>query len=301
MRKLTLLLATVLLAQAQKASPPPPTAPRTYQFPRTVSKMLPNGLKVFVVEDHRQPLVSAAIEILAGGAYNAPEKAGLAEITAELLRQGTVARNAQEIARLTDNAGGRLGASANDDVATVSMTFMKSSAALGMELMANIVRNPSFPEAEIDRMLRQMQSGLAVAYNNPTAVAAMVADRAILGTHPYAYPDSGTPQTLRNIKRDDIVGFYKAAYAPGRAWMAIAGDLNAAEAFAMAEKYFGTWPAVDAPDVKLPAPLPSRNLSSSTCPMPCRRRSWLATPAFPAITPTSSPCWLPTTSLAAQD
>jgi zinc protease len=235
-------------------TPPPPAPPRPYEFPKAATKTLPNGLRVIVVEDHRLPLVSATLDILAGNAYMDPKKSGLASIVAGLLREGTATRTSQQIAKAVDNVGGSLGASAGDDVASVSMTFMKSTAALGMELMADITRNPAFSQEEIDRQMRQAQSGLAVSYNNPEYLAPLAASRALLGTHPYAYPGDGTPDTLRNIKREDIVAFYKANYAPGRSWIAIAGDVTPDEAFSLVEKHFGSWNAPAAPDAKLPAP-----------------------------------------------
>jgi predicted Zn-dependent peptidase len=260
MRTMTLITFISLLAAAlsaetpAKQTPPGPTAPRPFDFPKATSKTLPNGLRVYVVEDHRQPLVSATLQILAGNGYVAPEKSGLAGMTAGLLREGTATRTAQQLAKAVDNAGGNLSASAGDDVASVSMSFMKSYAGLGMELMADITRNPAFAQEEIDRQMRQAQSGLAVSYTNPEYLAPLAAGRAILGAHPYAYPGDGTPVTLRNIKRDDIVAFYKANYAPGRAWMAIAGDVTPAEGFALAEKHFGAWSAPAAADAKLPPP-----------------------------------------------
>lgn len=265
MRTLTIFTVLALAASAQtpaaktKAQMPAPSAPRPYEFPKAASKTLANGLKVYVVEDHRLPLVSAALEVLAGNAYVAPAKSGLASITATLLREGTATRSSQQLAKAVDTAGGSLSASAGDDTASVSMTFMKSYAGLGFELMADITLNPAFAQEEIDRQMRQAQSGLAVQYANAEYLAPLAAARAMLGTHPYAYPGDGTPATLNNIKRDDIVAFYKANYAPNRAWLAIAGDVTPEEGFALAEKHFGAWKGAGRPDEKLgggPAPKP---------------------------------------------
>lgn len=261
MRTLTILFALSLAASAQnapaakvKAQPPAPAAPRAYEFPKAASKTLANGLKVFVVEDHRLPLVSASLEVLAGNAYVEPAKSGLASTTAGLLREGTATRSSQQLAKAIDTAGGSLSTSAGDDTASVSMTFMKSFAGLGFELMADITLNPAFAQEEIDRQMRQAQSGLAVQYADAEYLAPLAGARAMLGMHPYAFPGSGTPATLASIKRDDIVAFYKANYAPNRAWMAIAGDVTPAEGFALAEKYFGGWKAAGRPDEKLPEP-----------------------------------------------
>lgn len=260
MRALTILIALSLAGVAQtpaakqKAQPPAAAAPRPYEFPKAASKTLANGLRVFVIEDHRLPLVSASLDVLAGNAYVAPAKSGLATMTATLLREGTTTRSSQQLAQAIDAAGGSLSTSAGDDTAQVSMTFMKSFAGLGFELMADVALNPAFAQEEIERQMRQAQSGLAVQYADAEYLAPLAGARAMLGMHPYAFPGSGTPATLNNIKRDDMVEFYKANYAPNRAWMAIAGDVTAEEGFALAEKHFGGWKAVGRPDEKLPAP-----------------------------------------------
>jgi zinc protease len=248
------LLVAAQTTPAPKQTPPPPTAPRAFAFPAPVSKTLPNGLKIYLIEDHRLPLVTVSLQILAGGAYTPPEKAGLATLTAGLLREGTSTRDSQQISKLIDSAGGALGASAGDDTANVTATFMKSYAGLAMDLLSDVVRNPVFAQEEIDRQLRQAQSGLAVSYQSADYLAPMVAARAILGTHPYAYPSDGTPQTLRNITRDDIVAFHKKFYVPSRANLAIAGDLTPDEASALAEKWLGPWTGGTMTDDRLPLP-----------------------------------------------
>lgn len=254
MRTLAFITLFTFMASAQKSTPPPPVAPRPFDFPKAATRTLANGLRIYVIEDHRLPLVSSTLDLLAGSAYQAPEKAGLASLTATLLREGTSTRSSQDIAKAVDNTGGSLSAGAGDDVATVNMTFMKSFAGLGMELMADIVRRPAFAQEEIGRQMQQAQSNLAVNYANPEYLAPLAASRAILGTHPYAYPTDGTPDTLRKIKREDIVAFYQATYAPARAWIAVAGDVTPAEAFALVEKHFGDWKAEAPADVKFPAP-----------------------------------------------
>lgn len=254
--RLAVLLMIAMTTHAQtplKTAPPPPAPPRPYEFPRAARRTLANGLRVAVIEDHRLPLVAASMQILAGHAYAPPEKAGLAMLTAALLREGTKTRSAQEIARAVDSTGGRLEATAGNDVATVSMTFVKSHAALGFELMADIVCNPAFAEEEIERQVRQVQSGLAVQYASAQYLAGAAAARAILGTHPYAWPGDGTPETIASLRRDDITEFYGKYYAPNRAWLVIAGDLAAGEGFALAEKWFGGWQKQGPADEPLPA------------------------------------------------
>ncbi|HLJ50325.1 MAG TPA: pitrilysin family protein [Bryobacteraceae bacterium] len=234
--------AVTLTAQTAKQTPPPPGPARPFHFPKYETKKLANGLTVFVIEDHRQPLVSYRLDITtAGGSATEASKAGLADLTAGLLRQGTKTRTAQQIANVVDSSGGSLGASATLDVAQAFSTMMKSSSALGLELLSDIVQNPTFPQDEFDRLMRQSLSGLQVTYNDPQNLAQVLAYRTAYGAHSYAMPTDGTPDTMRKLKRDDVISFYQSHYGPAYAYLAIAGDVTPSEAFASAEKYFGAW------------------------------------------------------------
>lgn len=239
-------------------TPPPPTAPRPYAFPTPLKRQLSNGLTVFVVEDHRLPVVTFALEILAGNCQVPAEKSGLPSLVAGLLREGAGGRTSPEISRLIDGCGGSMGASAGDDVTTAGGTFMKSYAALGLELLADAVQRPRFEQSEIDRRLEQIQSGLAVNMNDPSYLISLVSALVILGNHPYAYPGDGTPETIAGLTREDIVGFWKTQYRPVAAWFTISGDVTAEEGFAMAEKAFGGWTGdgMFLPGVVLPPPIP---------------------------------------------
>lgn len=250
----TTLLAAAAFAQTAKVAPPPPTAPRPFEFPKHVAKKLSNGLTVFVIEDHRLPLVSYTLELLAGGSSQSPDKAGLATMTATMLREGTATRTSQQISKLVDNAGGSLGASADDDVTSITASFMKSYADLGMDLLSDVAIHPKFADEELTRQRQQALSGLQVQYNDPEYLAPLSSARAILGTHPYAYPGDGTPETLKNLKREEMAAYHKRFFAPSNAYLAIAGDLTPDEAFAKAEKYFGKWSNEFAPPAPLPAP-----------------------------------------------
>jgi zinc protease len=237
-------------------TPPLPTAPRPYTFPKPVKRQLANGLTVFVVEDHRLPVVTFALEILAGNCVVPPEKSGLPSLVAGLLREGAGAHSSPEISQLIDGCGGSMGASAGDDVTTAGGTFMKSYAALGLELLADIVQRPHFDQEEIDRRLEQIQSGLAVNLNDPAYLISLVSARVILGDHPYAYPGDGTPETIAALTRTDIVDFWQQHYVPQAAWFTVSGDVTAEEGFAMAEEAFGGWNGAGLASIVLPPPAP---------------------------------------------
>jgi predicted Zn-dependent peptidase len=243
---------------APKKTAPPPAAMRPFQFPKYETKKLANGLTVFVVEDHRAPIVSYRMEVSGAGAIATdPKKAGLASFTGQLLRQGTKTRNAQQIAQTIDRVGGNLSTDAGPDTATVAASVSKSNSADALELLADVLLNPTFPQDEIDRLRRQTLSNLQVAYNDPESLGQYVRPRVTYGDHPYAMPVVGTPDTLRALTRDDVVKFHQARYGPNVAYLAIAGDIAAAEAFAAAEKHFGSWKQAVEP-VKVGAPTPAK-------------------------------------------
>jgi zinc protease len=222
-----------------------------------VRRQLPNALTVYVIEDHRLPVVTYALEILAGNCDVEPSHSGLPSLVAGLLREGAGAHTSPEISALVDGCGGSMGAGAGDDITTAGGTFMKSYAALGLELLADIVLRPRFPEDEIDRRVQQVLSGLAVNLDDPSYLVSLVASRVIYGPHPYAYPGDGTPATIGALGRDDLVSFWKRCYAPHRAWFAVSGDVTPEEGFRLAEQAFGDWKgdATVLPAV-LPPPIP---------------------------------------------
>jgi len=265
MRKSVFAIAVLMPAcfgQQPKLTPPAPGPPRPFHFPKYETKKLANGLTVFVIEDRREPLISYQLNIAtAGGSAAEASKAGLATLTAALLREGTKTRTAQQIAKTIDSSGGSLESSAGSDTASAECTMMKASADLGLELLADIVMNPTFPQDEVDRQMRQALSGLQVSYSDPQSLAGYLMRRTVFGTHPYAMPVGGTPDTVRKLKRDDIVNFYQTHYAPTYSYLAISGDVTPAEAFAKAEKYFGTWKgAAQAPPTVTPQASSARRI-----------------------------------------
>ena len=236
-------------AQAQAAAgaeaqqqPPPPAPERPFSFPSHTTTTLENGLTVFVVRDSRQPVVSATLMVPgAGSGSHSGEQAGLASMTAALLRQGTSTRSAQEIAEAIDRVGGSLGASASADAAEATVTVITSAVEVGFELLADIVQRPAFANDEIDRWRRQTLSGLQVAYSDPEYLRTVVGRRVAYGDHPYAYPTDGFPNTVRQLSRDDVTGFHRERFTPAGAYLAIAGDITNEAAVALARKHFGAW------------------------------------------------------------
>jgi len=142
--------AIASFGQAPQATPPPPTAPRSVTIPKPVEKTLPNGLRVIVVQRSQLPLVTAQLLIKSGGEVDPADQSGVAVMTAALLTRGTATKSATEIAEAIEALGGTLNSGANWDSSAITTSVMSSRVGPALEILADVVRNPSFKDEEIE-------------------------------------------------------------------------------------------------------------------------------------------------------
>ena len=260
------LLAMPAVAWAQalnwpKEQPPQALPARDVKFPPYEIRSLANGLQVVVIQHHEQPVVTIRMLIRAGAASDPAKKEGVAVLTAALLDQGTTTRSASQIADTIDYVGGGLGTGAGTDLSYANVLVMKDSLGLGFDLLNDVVRNPAFKSDELERQRQQAVSGLKVSYEDPDYVAGLVFDRLVYGFHPYGLPNNGTPGSLQTITTDDLRAFHDTYYAPNNSILAVVGDVSPSEAFAGAERAFGSWARRDVPPTDGgPVPEPTRRV-----------------------------------------
>jgi zinc protease len=241
----------VKLVPTMPASGPP----NHFQFPQAATKTLANGLRVFVVTDHSEPAVAVRLVALSAGSVKDPQgMPGVAQMTANLLTQGTEKRSAKQIAEAIDFIGGSLEASASKDSTDVSLDVVKKDLATGLDLMSDVVLHPAFRSEELDRQRQQLLSSLTVQYSDPDFLASAAFSRVVYGSSPYGWPEQGTPETLTKLDPAVLAKFHDANYAPNQSLLAFAGDITPEEAFAAAEKYFGLWRKIDVVSAVPPAP-----------------------------------------------
>ena len=239
----SVLLGTVAFASisfAQEA-PPAPAAPRSVTIPKPIEKTLKNGLRVIVVESSNMPLVTSVLMVKSGGEIDPDKLAGIADMTGDLLTKGTKTRTAPEIAEAIEALGGELNAGASWDSSLVTVSVMSSKINAAMEILADVARNPTFKEDEIERLREQNLDNLRVALRQPGTLAGFVAARVVFGDKAYGHPLSGTPESIAAIKRDDIMSLHDKYYRPDNAVLVFTGDIKAEAAFKLAEKLFGDW------------------------------------------------------------
>jgi len=217
--------------------PPPPAGPKSIKLPRIGETRLKNGLLISVVEKKGSSLVNVGLVIKNGAAAETPEKAGLANMTAELLTKGTRTRSAEKVAEDIEFLGGSLNSSAFWNGIYVSMEVTNDKLNSAMPIFADVILNPTFRPKEIEILRAQLQDNLAYNLKQPSFLANYVASSFVYSEH----PQGGTLESLKNISRSDIVSFYKQNFSPRNAVLVIVGDISFQKATALANRFFGNW------------------------------------------------------------
>jgi zinc protease len=217
-----------------------------------------NGLTVLLMEKHGVPMVSFSAIVKTGSAADPAGQEGLASVTAESLRKGTKTRTAQQFAADLDFIGASFEAGAGPDFTTISTEFLTKDLARGLDLFADAVLRPTFPQEETDKLLAQDIDGVKAAKDDPESALFSYYDGYLLSGHPYGRPGSGDELSLKNIKHEAIVKFYETYYAPGNMILAVAGDFNAAEMRKKLEEALGSWQAKTVPAFSMSAAAPAR-------------------------------------------
>lgn len=212
-------------------------------LPKSQEADLANGVHLIVIEDHRAPQVSFQMLVEgAGGYYDPPSAPGLASFTAALMREGTTTKTSEQISEALDRLAATVGVGAgvSSPFATVSGNGLTNNLDTVLSLMADVLTNPSFPQAEVDRYKTRTKANFINQRTQPGFLAQERLNRAIFGDHPSARV-SPTPAALEGLTRDALVEFHKAHYVPDRAILAVAGDISLAQAKSKAEAAFGGW------------------------------------------------------------
>lgn len=209
--------------------------------PVVVQDTLPNGAALLVSEQKTLPMVIVRVMLDAGARRDPDSKAGLANLTAELVTEGTATRSAQQIKDAIDFIGGALGASADTDYAVVTLQVLRKDLDAGLALLADVLLRPAFKPDELARRREAVLASIRAAEDDPTAVALKAFQRALFGDTPYGHPDEGTEATVPRITRADVQGFFRRYYGPSRAAIVVVGDVSPAEAREHFGRALGTW------------------------------------------------------------
>jgi zinc protease len=181
------------------------------------------GLNVIVARREPIPLVSIRLVLRGGATLDPRGRFGLANFTAHLLRRGTARMTADEINDAVEFAGAGLSAGASEDFSAVSLTTPARSLKSMLELLGQLVREPVFPEAEVDVARRRVLAELANDLDDPCLVADRALQRALWGDHPYGHDTGGTARDVARFTREDVVAFHRQNYGPRVSLLVVTG------------------------------------------------------------------------------
>jgi predicted Zn-dependent peptidase len=250
-RTVLLLAATPALLLAQgpdRTHPPTLPPPPPLRVPPLQTARLPNGLELAVVEMHKVPVVDVTLLIGAGSTRDPADLPGLATFTASMLQEGAGTRGSLAIADEVGYLGARLFTSASYDAATVSLHVPKHQLNPALDLMADVVLRPTFPDSEITRQRDLRRTAILQQRDQPVAMANIAFAAIVFGTaHPYGRPLNGTETSTATLTRDRIIQFYQTYYRASNARVLVVGDVTLAEAQRLVAARFGAWAGGEAP------------------------------------------------------
>ena len=245
------------VTELDRSKPPALGGDRPFQAPQVQSSKLDNGLQIFVVERRDLPKVAVSLATRAGSGHDPQGKEGLSALTAVIMRRGTRTRKAIEIDETLGTLGTAIGSGVNAEAATLGMQVLHKNVPAALGIMADIARDPSFPQDEVEREKKKRLDVLSQARNNPNMIAQRVSTALVYGaSHPYGRPAQGFTTTVEKFTRDDFQRFHDAYWKPGSTALIFVGDITMAEATDLARRSFGSWSGGAAPALDIPAPMP---------------------------------------------
>ena len=215
-------------------SPAPGKAP-LIQVASPVKFTLANGLKVFVVKNTKLPKVTATLALDVDG-FKEGDKAGLADMSGQLLKRGTATKSKAELDEAVEFLGGSLFTSSQ----SASVSSLKNNFPKLMELMAEVILRPALSSDELEKVRKQTISGIESNKDDADAISNNVMKKLLYGAN-HAFGEITTTATVNSIKVEDVKNFIKAYWIPNNAYLVFVGDIDPANAKLLAEKNFGSW------------------------------------------------------------
>jgi zinc protease len=245
----TFLATGIAFAQVDRSKLPASGPAPEIKISEAETFTLANGLKVFVVKNTKLPRVSFTL-VLERDPILEGDKAGLSTFIGEMMMGGTKNRTKDQLDQEIDFIGASLSASAT----SVSASSLKKHQGKVLDLMADVLFNPVFPQQELDKLKKQSLTGLATTKDDPNAISSRLS-RAVLYGKNHPYGESQTEQTTKNITLEDVKAYYATYFKPNIAYLAIVGDMDKAEAQKVVNQYFGTWKKGVVPTFTYPMPV----------------------------------------------
>lgn len=228
-------------AQAPPARPGAGT-PRPYRFPHFETRILANGLRILVAPIHAYPVVTILAVVEAGATRDPRDAEGVAQLATRALNEGTRTMTALELAQRLEMLGSTLDTGADWDSAIVQLTALASRVGDGFTVLAEVLREPAFPEYELERLRAERLSDLAQLRAEPRGLADVFFSRLLYSpSSRFARLAGGDEASMKQVSRDRVTAYHQAYYRPRSTALIIAGDITIEEAERQVSRCFADW------------------------------------------------------------
>jgi predicted Zn-dependent peptidase len=229
----------LLLLAACAATPPEATEAVHLPVPETFTA--PGGMRVYLLPNSEVPLVGFEVRIAAGALHDPPGKEGTANLLARLLTKGAGDRDAKSFQEAVDFVGGSFSASAGARWLTIEAEFMKEHTDLALDLLADVLRRPRLDADQFEKQKGQRIDALRAARQEPSALIHTYYNGWLFQGQAYARPVSGDERSLAALTNEDVRSFAQEQIQPGKLWLAVVGDFDAAKMTRMLAERFDGW------------------------------------------------------------
>lgn len=235
-------------------APPRPTpgTPRPYAFPHFSTRILPNGLRLVVAPVHTFPVVTVLAVVEAGATRDPLGCEGLAQLATRALAEGTATMDALQLAERLESLGTTLDTGADWDSAIVQLTALSSRVGDAFAVLSEVLRTPSFPESELERLRAERMADLAQLRAEPRGLADVYFSRLLYNEESrFARLAGGDEHSVLKLTRDEIMRFHEQFFRPNATALMVVGDITVDQALEYAMANFGDWSG-EAPPVHEP-------------------------------------------------
>ncbi|MDP9205479.1 MAG: insulinase family protein [Gemmatimonadota bacterium] len=253
------LLTAQSVAAAQgtfdRSKPPELGPPPRVSLPPIITRELPNGLKLLIVEQHELPLADFVLLVGSGSTADPANKPGIANLTSAMLREGTTTRKSLEIADQIAFLGINLSPTSSWESSTLSLHTPTAQLDSALALFADVALHPSFPANEFERIRKTRLTELLQLRDQGPAIANIAFPAIIYGSaHPYGAPSIGTEASVKAVTPADLQSYYQANFKPNNTTLIIVGDVNPAQIEQKINSLFGSWQRGDVTPLKYGEP-----------------------------------------------
>jgi zinc protease len=234
------------------------------KLPPMQKATLSNGLKVVLAERHSAPVVNFALLVNSGYASDSAASLGTCSFAQRMLEEGTPTRDSLKIGEELESLSANFNAAANVDYSSVNLNALKANLDKSLEIYADLILHPAFPQKEFDRLQKERLAAIAREKVTPFSMGLRVLPTILYGKgHPYdeSFVGTGTTASVSKMTRADLVKFHDTWYKPNNATLLIVGDTTLAEITPKLERLFSSWKSGDVPTIKVPdVPQPEKDV-----------------------------------------